>query len=1132
MPASHRRPVRHKSHQPRIKITYRQSPLASLLPVVRFLSTASLIFALLFSSWSFFTNPDSAGALEFSQKVVGTAKSAAGVLNEAIGDMNGDGKLDIVTAGSDGVKVYVQKSNGTFSTTTLDEVQAKQVFLSDFDKDGQKDILVTLREGSPSVKLYHNNGGLSFDGSYVGTGRGALAGVGDLDKDGYPDIAYAYSNEGVMVLQYWINDGDSNFTGTTLNSDTGITSLAVGDINSDGYADIVTGGTHGLQRWYRTSSAGFTRADIDDANENRSVIVIGDVGSDDRVDIITGDQSKNNVVYYRNVDNNSWQRNVLTGDADTAGLAIVDLDSDGKTDILATSQDDNLVFWYRNDAGFTKSTVAQNLQSVNGVAAADLNGDGNMDFVAGDLGRGTIYDFQRTVSKPQATAANSIAQATNGTGYITFQTTISDANLLNTKLRVLYSTDGITWYKPWIVNLQVNTGTADLKNSNGYQIGTTNPIDTSSSNVEMVVTWDTKSVLNTGPPIVGDIGTVQIRLIPADSKVVGANTDSNKFRVDNLGPSGDMNLQLGSFTGTSATLNWNAPSDTNDVEYTVAYGVDANGVSDNTTEKWNSSKDSTLSNRETTTTTITGLDQSGPYYFKLFSRDSFGNTSSSSRVSGSSGEVSTTSTPTPTATTSAAPVTSSAPIFSPSPVISFEPIVSPTPIIEIPLPSPTPAANHAPVADAGQNQIVNQHALVILDGASSSDEDRDQLIFSWRQLAGPPVQLVSARTATPSFSGDKENASYIFALTVSDGRGGIATDEVTIATKALPTGPVASVSVGPAPVTAAPAESRQPFWVTGIAIPSDIILFIFSLLSTGIAFAERALRSWQQRGQPAAASLGGTGDVPKGRVVHYKTGDPIVGVEVLVYGSDGKLRATERTNSRGEFSTLFPAGEYTLGVQAAGFAFAQISSSLLKPENGIMYSGGKLTVPPGGKPITIVIPMKPTGVEVSSSKVQLLHLWQTIQRLTRLLSWPIFLAGALLNTLLIFVAPSFGLLVVEFLYVILVILKVALEVRVRPAYGLVRDAITHIPLDLAVVRLYESGTNRLIMTRVANNQGKFFALPPQGKYTITITKPGYGVFSKDNVEIASDQDSTLQLTADLMPVAPTSGLQQARAALL
>ena len=204
----------------------------------------------------------------------------------------------------------------------------------------------------------------------------------------------------------------------------------------------------------------------------------------------------------------------------------------------------------------------------------------------------------------------------------------------------------------------------------------------------------------------------------------------------------------------------------------------------------------------------------------------------------------------------------------------------------------------------------------------------------------------------------------------------------------------------------------------------------------------------------------------------------------------------------------------------------------MKPDGGVLYTGGMLTVQDGSRPLTITIPLKPVGQEISTGRTRLLHFWQAVQKGSRTLSWPVFLLGAILNTVLIFWVPTILYLVAELSYVGLVIVKVALEVRVRPAYGLVRDAITHVPLDLAVVRLYEQGTNRMIMTRVTNNQGKFFALPPASTYTVTVTKPGYAVFSKQHVTIAPDQDSVLQITTDLMPVTPQSGLAMARAAVL
>ncbi len=60
---------------------------------------------------------------------------------------------------------------------------------------------------------------------------------------------------------------------------------------------------------------------------------------------------------------------------------------------------------------------------------------------------------------------------------------------------------------------------------------------------------------------------------------------------------------------------------------------------------------------------------------------------------------------------------------------------------------PEPGA--PPVADAGPYQVVNTGDQVTLDGTKSTG---GHLMFSWTQIAGEPVQLLSANTAMPTFT--------------------------------------------------------------------------------------------------------------------------------------------------------------------------------------------------------------------------------------------------------------------------------------------------------------------------------------------------------------------------------------------
>jgi hypothetical protein len=71
--------------------------------------------------------------------------------------------------------------------------------------------------------------------------------------------------------------------------------------------------------------------------------------------------------------------------------------------------------------------------------------------------------------------------------------------------------------------------------------------------------------------------------------------------------------------------------------------------------------------------------------------------------------------------------------------------------------------------------------------------------------------------------------------------------------------------------------------------------------------------------------------------------------------------------------------------------------------------------------------------------------------------------------------------------------------RRRKGYGVVYNAISKTPVDLAVVRLYEftkedeaAGRHgRLVKSRVTDKGGRYFFLVPPGRYTMTVTKVAY-----------------------------------------
>ncbi len=83
--------------------------------------------------------------------------------------------------------------------------------------------------------------------------------------------------------------------------------------------------------------------------------------------------------------------------------------------------------------------------------------------------------------------------------------------------------------------------------------------------------------------------------------------------------------------------------------------------------------------------------------------------------------------------------------------------------------NPVEVENHAPVASAGESQIVKSDSLVTLDGSASFDPDRDILFYKWTAPAG--IVFSESNTAHPTFVAPAvtETTEYIFSLVVSDG---------------------------------------------------------------------------------------------------------------------------------------------------------------------------------------------------------------------------------------------------------------------------------------------------------------------------------------------------------------------------
>jgi hypothetical protein len=167
-----------------------------------------------------------------------------------LGDVNNDGKLDIVAGGWQTMNVLLGKGDGSFGAYVdySPPTWLTSVVLGDVNDDGKLDILTT-NEYQDGLGLLLGKGDGTFaavtgdDGSALGNLRPKSVAVGDLNGDGKTDLVAANGTGTVRLL---FGNGGGTFAPAVdyaaaticLPWGGGPDSVALGDLNGDGRLDI------------------------------------------------------------------------------------------------------------------------------------------------------------------------------------------------------------------------------------------------------------------------------------------------------------------------------------------------------------------------------------------------------------------------------------------------------------------------------------------------------------------------------------------------------------------------------------------------------------------------------------------------------------------------------------------------------------------------------------------------------------------------------------------------------------------------------------------------------------------------------------------------------------------------------
>jgi hypothetical protein len=318
----------------------------------------------------------------------------------ASGDFNGDGKADLAVANylSNNVSVLIARGNGHFSghvdyPVTVGPVS---VAVGDLNGDGHLDLIVASQSGNQqgdgTVNVLLGNGDGTFQpaASYDAGPVITAVAVGDFNEDGRLDVAAAYYVLGLnsASVSIYLGNGDGTLQARSdIEEGISTATLSVGDLNRDGHLDLVVvqpdfnGGGNGVNLLFGHGNGTFgtpvhiatgqgpTSAAIADFNNDDNpdlAVTIADFGSAHHVSVLLGNG------------NGTFQPavNYAVGQ-NPASIAAADFNGDGNMDLVTA----NLfgltvsVLTGNGDGTFQNAANYQVGQNPFFVATGDFNGD-------------------------------------------------------------------------------------------------------------------------------------------------------------------------------------------------------------------------------------------------------------------------------------------------------------------------------------------------------------------------------------------------------------------------------------------------------------------------------------------------------------------------------------------------------------------------------------------------------------------------------------------------------------------------------------------------------------------------------------------------------------------------------------
>ncbi|RPD47021.1 T9SS C-terminal target domain-containing protein [Hymenobacter sediminis] len=346
-------------------------------------------------------------------------------LGVALGDVDNDGDLDLVSSNARSETISIRRNNGQGSFSGTQEIIMPtgpgQIKLADMDNDQDLDIVISLCHcswggtvGEVAIQLNDGTGNFTAAPSIPVPGRLYSVNTGDLDNDGDLDIVLAnYSRDSVYVR---LNNGQARFSGThAVAVGTQPKSLVLGDVDNDGDLDLVV--ANGSDSYTDRPNIVSVRLNnglgFFSGTQNVPVsgrpqsVTLGDVDNDGDLDLVASTEDYQDKGVSIGLNNGqgvfSAIQTVAVGRQPEAVL-LGDIDADGDLDLLTSNVTSKTTSVRLND-GQGVFSAAQEVSVGSApweMALGDIDADGDLDLVSVDdqLNSGFIKIFLNSLPAP------------------------------------------------------------------------------------------------------------------------------------------------------------------------------------------------------------------------------------------------------------------------------------------------------------------------------------------------------------------------------------------------------------------------------------------------------------------------------------------------------------------------------------------------------------------------------------------------------------------------------------------------------------------------------------------------------------------------------------------------------------